>query len=154
MAINPNTDFTAGAILTAAQQNRFPRGVMALSTLTANSTATTSESTRTSLTFTAVANRYYKITWFEGEVTNGANASNNTMYLRQTSTTGTILGTTIFYYGLSSEFRGNFCSVVTTFAAGSQSIFARILTNAGTNTTYKASATSPAFLMVEDVGPA
>ena len=27
MAINPNTDFTTGAILTAAQQNRFPRGI-------------------------------------------------------------------------------------------------------------------------------
>ena len=38
MAINPNTDFTAGAVLTAAQQNRFPRGVVALTfdTATAN----------------------------------------------------------------------------------------------------------------------
>jgi len=47
MAINPNTDFTSGAVLTAAQQNRFPRGVMALATsstsyvLTTTLTATT-----------------------------------------------------------------------------------------------------------------
>jgi hypothetical protein len=29
MAINPNTDFTTGQVLTSAEQNRFPRGVMA-----------------------------------------------------------------------------------------------------------------------------
>ncbi len=36
MAINPNTNFSAGAVLTSAQQNRFPRGVMAFTKATAS----------------------------------------------------------------------------------------------------------------------
>jgi hypothetical protein len=61
MAINPNTDFTAGQVLTAAQQNRFPRGVMGYAVSTANHALTTSTSdvTGMSLTFTGVANRLY-----------------------------------------------------------------------------------------------
>ena len=39
MAINPNTDFSAGAVLTAAQQNRFPRGVVAFSSSQTSSAA-------------------------------------------------------------------------------------------------------------------
>jgi len=62
MAINPNTDFTAGQVLTADQQNRFPRGVMAQ---TQRSTVYLPDTTITdlfTLTFTAVANRIYKYT--------------------------------------------------------------------------------------------
>ena len=44
MAINPNTDFSSGAVLTAAQQNRFPRGVMAYAqTTTSDATITVEE---------------------------------------------------------------------------------------------------------------
>ena len=67
MAISPNDDFTAGQILTAQECNQFPRGVMALATSTTSYTLTTSEviATGMTVTFTAVANRYYRITWFE-----------------------------------------------------------------------------------------
>ena len=153
MAINPNTTFTTGQVLTAAQQNRFGFGVVALSTVTSNTTVNTTEATRTSVTWTAIANRYYKITWYEGTVVSGVNASLNNMYLRQTTTAGTIIGNSTLYIA-SSEQEERICSVVTTFTAGSQTVFARVLSNAGTNTTYTASATQPAFLLVEDIGPA
>jgi hypothetical protein len=66
MAISPNVDFTSGQVLTAAQQNQFPRGIVAQVSETANGTALPTEQvTLTASTFTAVANRYYRITYFE-----------------------------------------------------------------------------------------
>jgi hypothetical protein len=153
MAISPNTTFVSGAILTAQQQNQFGFGIVALSLLTSNTTVNTTETTRTSVTWTAIANRYYKITWFEGTVLGGANASLNNMYLRQTTTAGTVIGNSTTYIA-PAEQEERICSVVTTFTAGSQTVFARVLSNTATNTTYTASATQPAFLLVEDIGPA
>ena len=66
MAINPNTDFSSGAVLTAAQQNRFPRGLMGYQNYTGGSfTATTTFAAITgiSITFTGEANRLYKATF-------------------------------------------------------------------------------------------
>lgn len=66
MAINPNTDFTTGAILTAAQQNRFPRGVMGTQTLTTafatTAPNTTAQDSGMTLTFTEQSGRIYRIT--------------------------------------------------------------------------------------------
>ena len=153
MAISPNTDFTSGQILTAQNANQWPRGVVALSLVTSNTTTASSvEATRTSVTWTAVANRYYKITWVEGNVQNGANASVNNQYLRTTTTGGTIIGNTTIYYPSASLQQGSVTSCVTTFSAGSQTVFARVVSNAGTNTTYNGSATQPAYLLVEDLG--
>ncbi len=63
MAINPNTDFSAGAVLLASQQNRFPRGVMAFTKATASGSINSEQVQITGSSFTAVANRYYKITF-------------------------------------------------------------------------------------------
>jgi hypothetical protein len=130
-----------------------PRGVMALANITSNTTSNGStEVTRASVTWTAVANRYYKITWVEGKVDNGVNASVNNHYLRTATTSGTIIATTLIYYPSASLQQGSVCSCVTTFAAGTQTVFARVVSNAATNTTWKASATEPAYLLVEDIG--
>jgi hypothetical protein len=136
---------------TVSALTKAPRGVVALSTVTSNTAVGTTEATRTSVTWTAVASRYYKITWYEGTVVSGVNASLNNMYLRQTTTAGTIIGNSTLYLA-SSEQEERICSVVTTFTAGSQTVFARVLSNAATDTTYTASATQPAFLLVEDIG--
>ena len=75
MAANPNTNFTAGQVLTADQQNRFGRGVMNYAQSTANSGFTTiTDITGMSITFTAVANRLYKAT-FSGTVDQNATAT-------------------------------------------------------------------------------
>ena len=130
-----------------------PRGVVALANITSNITSNGStEVTRASVTWTAVANRYYKITWVEGKVDNGVNASVNNHYLRTATTSGTIIANTLIYYPSASLQQGSVCSCVTTFAAGTQTVFARVVSNAATNTTWKASATEPAYLLVEDIG--
>lgn len=153
MAINPNTDFSTGAVLTASQMNRLPRGIMALSNQTANWTIANAESTRTSVTFTAVANRYYRVSWYEPDLSNG-NASVNNLYFRlDNATTGTIIGTTRLYM-IAGDATPLSLSVVATFSAGSRTIYARGDENAATGTTAAASATKPAYLMVEDLGPA
>ena len=70
MAINPNTTFVAGNILTAAQQNRLPFGVCASSSSTTDYTLTTTLTIATgmSATFTAIANRLYRVTYYEPAV--------------------------------------------------------------------------------------
>jgi len=70
MAISPNDNFTAGQVLTATECNQFPRGVMAYAESTADYTLTTSDviATGMTVTFTAVANRYYRITYYKPQV--------------------------------------------------------------------------------------
>ena len=61
----PNTTFTAGSVLTAAQQNSFPFGCMGLQTLTTafttTGTHTTFQDTGMTLTITEISGRRYRI---------------------------------------------------------------------------------------------
>ena len=159
MAIDPNTDFSSGAVLTAAQQNRFPRGVMALATSTTNYTLTSSEviATGMSVTFTPVLNRYYRITYFEPQAQTATFASNTQLRLRLTSATGTILQTTIFQnesnatdqQGMSCIFTTTFASAVSTVVVGT----AKCNNTAGTPVLVR-NADTKAQLLIEDIGPA
>jgi hypothetical protein len=66
MAINPNTNFTTLSPVSADQMNRFPRGVMAYNQVIATDNTITAEEVQiTGSSFTAVANRYYKVTYYE-----------------------------------------------------------------------------------------
>ena len=93
----PNTNFVSGAVLTAAQQNNFPRGVMGYAEATVNYLNFNAIGTVLTTTFTAVASRYYRITYHEpGLFSNGA-ATNITMTiangataLQQSVTTGNV----------------------------------------------------------------
>lgn len=151
MAINPNTDFSSGAVLTADQQNRFPRGVMAYNTATAtDATITVEEVQITSSAFTAVANRYYRIIYFEPAFGSTA-GSTMTMRVRQTNITGTVLQTTNIYNNSFYQQNGMLIGF-STFSAGSVTLVATLQQAAGTGSAVR-SATSVAFLSVEDVGP-
>ena len=151
MAISPNTTFVSGAVLTASQQNSFGFGVVAFATSTATPAAITSTlaTVLTSSTFTAIANRYYKITYFEPVIT----ASTGTVTFIQ----GTLNnGATTLATGtdLTSNQRSQVSIfAVTTFTAGSTTITAKLQTDSGTATANR-SATGPAILLVEDIGPA
>jgi hypothetical protein len=61
MAISPNDVFTSGQILTATECNQFPFGIMAITTSTGN-TVTSGVLTSLNTSFTALANRNYKLT--------------------------------------------------------------------------------------------
>jgi hypothetical protein len=156
MAISPNTDFSAGAILTASQQNQFPRGVMQLATATANSASIGAETaTLTTPSFTAVANRYYRITYYEPRVPLTQNSNSTTVGIRLTNVSGTRYATGVGTNSTgSAAFEIPFHVVaVTTLAAGATTICGT-LTFTGLNQVATRSATSPAFLLVEDIGPA
>ena len=151
MAINPNTTFTSGSILLASQQNRFPFGVVAFQTVTAtDATITAAEIQITTSAFTAIANRYYKITYFEPQIGNSSTGFTISQ-IRLTNLAGTL-----FQQGLISgvSLSNSLTTIaVTTLTAGSTVIIASLQSSAGTGSATR-SATTPGFLMVEDIGPA
>jgi hypothetical protein len=158
MAINPNTDFSAGNVYTASQANRFPRGVMALATSTTSYTLTTSEviATGMTVTFTAVANRYYRITWFEPQAQTASFASNTSLTLRQTNASGTVLQNTVFQNETNAtDQSGMTCIRTMTFSAGSITVVgtAKCSLTTGTPQLIRDS-TRQAQLLIEDIGPA
>ena len=152
MAVNPNTNFSTGAVLTASQQNRFPRGVMAYNEATnLDTTITTEEIMITSSAFTAVADRYYRITYFEPNPSGGTGYF--TFRIRKgTTTAGTQLQSSYQTAGFGIE-RTGLAVWVGTLSAGSQQVIATSAMSAGTGIVARA-ATYPAFLLVEDIGPA
>lgn len=153
MAINPNTEFTSGAILTADQQNRFPRGVMALTTDTVSANFTSEAVDITSAAFTAVANRYYQITFYVPQSSvNVANGFTVFRIRKGTTTGGTQLTAGVASSPTAGSPSGTTTSIVTTLTAGSQQVCATINSSSTTTTVY--SATQPAYLLVEDIGPA
>ena len=159
MAINPNTDFSSGAVLTAAQQNRFPRGVMARATSQTSYTLTTSSTvlvTGMTVTFTAVANRYYKITYYEPQGQTPSVLGNTQTFLKQTSVTGTVLGNNVLTNETAVSDQDEMIIIKTaTFSAGSVTLVgtASVSSTAGTPLLIR-DATREALLLVEDIGPA
>jgi acyl dehydratase len=153
MAISPNTDFTAGQVFTAAQANAFPRGIMAYAQVTSSDLSITAEEVQiTSASFTAVANRYYKVTYLEPGFAGGTGYV--AARVRKTNISGAIIQQT--YFGITADTDKNrtlTCQWVGTFTAGAQVLVATLQTNTGTGAAYRG-ADSIAFLLVEDLGPA
>ena len=156
MAIAPNTTFVTGAVLTAAQQNAFGFGICALTTKTTNNALTTTETNFMTATFTALANRYYKITYYTPYVgnNNGAGDDNFTFTIRNGSTTAaTQLQLALVNIAFGKNIGPQTIVAVTTFTAGSQTVGAFCKIGAGVGTGV-GTATSPQILLVEDIGPA
>jgi hypothetical protein len=158
MTTTPNTTFVAGAILTAAQQNNFARGAMANpASSTSDQSAITAEVLVTSLsvTFTAVANRLYKFTWFEPYLDSSGNISARfDGRVRLTNLAGTVLQQARLSFGGPATLNDHFFTLtgVYTPAAGTVTL---VCTGASSNSTsLKRSATNPAYFIVEDIGGA
>ena len=159
MAINPNTDFSSGAVLTAAQQNRFPRGVMARAVSETTYVLTTSSTvlvTGMTVTFTAVANRFYKITYYEPQAQTPNVLGNTQTFLKEGSVTGTVLGNNVFTNETNNSTQDEMIIIKTgTFTAGSVTLVgtASVTSTSGTPQLIR-DATRQALLLVEDIGPA
>ena len=157
MAINPNTDFVAGQILTAAQMNRFPRGIVAeASSTTTNSSITSTEAiTITASTFTAVANRYYRITYIEPSAAPSTGVQNTIFTkIRLTNASGTTYGQGQYQQETNNATNCTITIVaLATFSAGSVVVVGTAVVNGGTGNLAR-SASAIARIIVEDVGPA
>ena len=146
MAISPNTNFTTGQVLTSDQANRFPRGIMAYSTISTTGLTTTMTDIGLSVTFTAVANRYYKYTFY-------AYASNSTstgtMETLVTDTSNVTKEALNLYVVGGGNYTFQNLTYISTETAGSVTRKIRAKVAAGTGTLY-----GPIYFFVEDIGPA
>jgi len=88
MAINPiTTDFVAGAILTAAQMNQLPRGVIGFNTATAGlTTVTTSAQNFCTVTFTLATTRQIQLIGNFPLFDNASTSQNIIVEILQTAT--------------------------------------------------------------------
>ena len=151
MAINPNTDFSSGAVLTAAQQNRFPRGIMQYNTASSSDASITGEEIQITLaSFTAVANRFYRISYYEPGFGSSVAAA-MTMRIRLTNISGAVQQAGIVY-NTGAQQQNGFIQNIVTFTAGSVVLVATLQNSAGTGSANR-TGTAQAILLVEDIGP-
>jgi hypothetical protein len=158
MAISPNVDFVSGAILTASQQNQFPRGIVAYTQSTSASGAISSETvTLTSTSFTAVANRYYKVTYFDPTLE--PSSPSVPIYIigriRLTNVSGAIQQYANMEPVINTAGDGQMMTMtaVITLAAGATTICGTLA--AATNSVNAfGSVNARRFILVEDIGPA
>ena len=152
MAANPNTNFTAGQVLTAAEQNRFPRGQMVDSliytggnqTITSVSAVDIPNATKT---FTAVSGRAYKVTTLLV-----ARKTLNAGYAFTLINAG---GTVVSEAGINGSAGDYMTFSQTAILTGlSGSVVLKMQAYNDTNATvYFAKATSPFLIVIEDIGP-
>lgn len=149
MAITPNNAFVAGQVLTAQEQNNFPRGVVAL---TSNTTTTITSNILVGLntTYTFEAGRTYKIST-AGQWTIVTSGS----IILEILVDGTVVQR--YFDSRFAAFGANFLNAngfwVGSVAAGSKQVQVKITVVSGT-AGNSATATSPNQLVIEDIGTA
>jgi hypothetical protein len=150
MAITPNTSFSSGAVLTAAQQNLFPRGVMQYNTnSTTDATVTAEEIQITLSAFTAATGRLYRISYYEPGFGSSTSAA-MTMRIRLTNLAGAVQQQGIVF-NTGTQQQSGFIQNIVSFTAGSIVLVATLQNSAGTGSANR-SATAQGVLIVEDIG--
>jgi len=155
MAIAPNTTFVSGAILTAAQQNAFGFSTVAMTkttTMSQTGITTATDLTGATVTWTAIANRNYKITW-QTYATTSIDNTGGTVTLNEGATILQYATTNLISSGAGATINGLY---IGTFSAGSHTLkLVGSRAAGGANTVFFQSvATLPTFILVEDIGPA
>lgn len=150
MAVTPNTTFVAGAILTAAQMNRQPRGIMATPASSTTGGTFTAEAQQLTITFTAINGRMYQIVYFEPTLSGSASAT-CTARLREDSSVGTVIN--VSTVTLPTAFTTNLTtqSIFTAAASASKTVVATLQASTGTGTTTRAVARFPQLYVI-DIG--
>ena len=147
MAISPNDTFTSGQILTAQECNNFPFGIVAKGSNASNATlSTTVADFGVSVTFTAIANRYYKYTFY-CYASNSTSVSTLETYI--TDSSNNIKATLNMASPGNSNYTYQMLTYITTETAGSVTRKVRGKCGAGSGTVF-----GPLDLWVEDIGPA
>jgi hypothetical protein len=125
--------------------------------MNSNYTLTTSAVALNAVSWTAVADHYYRVTYFEPEAqTSTVSASTTTLQIRSGATAaGAQLSSGRITTSAAVKVQGaiTVSYVTATFAAGTQTVNASALTSSTTGAPVLVrSTTSRAFLMVEDLG--
>jgi len=160
MAITPNTTFVTGDVFTAQQANNFPRGIMATATSTTAYTLTTSYAIATGMTvtFTALANRNYRITYIEPQAgTPSVSGGYSASQIKITNASGTQLQQGLVQTGSAVTVNGVLAlTYVGTLTAGSITIVGCGITSSTTGAPAfaRSAGTAVAQLTVEDIGTA
>jgi hypothetical protein len=128
-----------------------PRGVMAFNTNITNNLSISSEAVQiTGSSFTAVANRYYKITYSEPAINHASGFTSNIIArIRLTNLAGAVQQQA-YSWGYST-YEDMSCVAVTTLTAGTTNFVATLQSPTGTMRAGRQS-TQYAFLLVEDIG--
>jgi hypothetical protein len=157
---NPNTQFSSGAVYTADQANRFPRGIMAspaTSTSSQNMSTTSTISTGMTVTFTAETGRLYKITYLEPEVqTPTVAAGESLIAIKLTDASGSTFAASALVTPSAAKTENQMTAIaIESFGtAGSKTIVGTHITSSTTGTPQlQRSSTRQAILIVEDIGP-
>ena len=147
-----NTDFTT-QVLTSTQMNNFPRGLVSATSVTASSGVFTAETLRvTSPSFTAVANRFYRISYFEPVLQFNAGTVNNIgMIIRITNIAGAIQTFSEIKIASANNNAGT-CMVVKTLTAGATVFVGSVIANGGGSGNAYSAANSVCQLIIEDLG--
>jgi len=148
---SPNTTFTSGAILTAAQMNNLPWGLTgsAENLALAQTFTTIVDLTSMSVTFTGIANRRYRV---DGFLLMQSNVAADGVNLQIRNSSNTVLQQAIYPLPLSTS--AYMCAVSVFIAAtGSTTVKLSALRQYGTGTiTANGAATYPCQLIVTDIG--
>jgi len=159
MAINPITsDFVSGAVLTAAQMNRLPRGVLGYATSSTSYTLTTSPVIATGMTLTlALASaRFLKITYIEPQAgTPNVAGGFTTTTIKLTSAAGTQLSQGVIQTPSAASIGGSVInSYINIFSASTYTFVGCGATSSVSGApVFTRSATNLAMLLIEDLGP-
>ena len=155
---SPNTTFTSGAILTAAQMNNLPFGLCGLQTLTTqfatSATHTIFQDTGATLTITEVSGRRYKISMLSNPYPSGGLQSIRFALKRGASTLREwTYSTAVLDAGVSLPVVMEY--VYTSVGSGSATYKMQMAAQAS-NTTVNdyGDGTFPRQFIIEDLGPA
>ena len=157
MAVTPNTAFTSGQILTAAQMNAFPRGIMTdiVSTTTSPVNLGTEATQLTSASFTAVTGRLYRITYFEPRIRSSTDAGSPSISLSIKNGATYLNVADSISFTPTNVFSSCTCVYVGSLTAGATVITATASATSTTGTPQlQRSAGKFAFLTIEDIGAA
>ena len=148
---SPNTTFTTGQVLTAAQANNFPFGLVAAAENTSllQTFTTIVDLTSLSVTFTGIAGRRYRV---EGYLLMQSNTNGDAVNLQIRNGSNTVLQQGIYHLAsLAVAYMATSCVVIA--ATGSTTVKLSAQRQAGTGTiTANGAATYPAQLIVTDIG--
>jgi hypothetical protein len=142
---------TAGDVLTAANVNLLPRGYIGVSSTTTATNSGVSGSlgdVGPTITFTALANRYYRISVLVSRASTAVDNAAVVVLATGAGVTLSTIATTTILSTAGVQVSGYY---VGTFAAGSQTVKLRASANTATAISFQ-NASSPSYMIVEDIG--